>query len=101
MDTILSAAKVDAYSFTTEIQEEVKAPVVKTVTHDYAFLKRQIEAINAQRSGQIAKIQADWDREIAEVMALLAEADKLGVIEKVDIKPDITPIKAPGKEVIL
>lgn len=47
-------------------------------TYDYGFLKQQLVAIEDQR----ARDNAQRDTEIAEVIALIAEADRLGLTEK-------------------
>lgn len=64
--------KVDAN--TIEITKS--QPVVHQ--YDYGFLKKQIVAIQLQKDQD----NAQRDLEIAEVEAIIAEADKLGIIEK-------------------
>lgn len=53
-------------------------PVTTVMQYDYGFLKQQRVAIQEQKD----RDNTARDTELAEVDALLAEADKLGVVAK-------------------
>lgn len=60
--------------------EVTRSETIETVTrYDYDFLKQQRIAIQEQKD----RDNAARDAELAEVDALLAQADKLGVVAKV------------------
>ena len=70
-----NVSKIDEH--TIEVTKTT-VPVTTMVQHDYGFLKRQRETIQAQKDrDNVAR-----DAELAEVDALLAEADRLGVVER-------------------
>lgn len=67
-------------------------PVAVTFTPEY--LKTQREAILKQKAEQIAQ----RDLEISEIDSYLAEMDKLGVVEKVEVKDSIEELLEEVKE---
>lgn len=67
-------------------------PVEITFTPEY--LKTQREAILKQKAEQIAQ----RDLEISEIDSYLAEMDKLGVVEKVEVKNSIEELLEEVKE---
>lgn len=80
----MEVTKVDDNSI-----EVTKTETKETVnTYDYGFLKQQLVDIQAQKD----KDNTLRDAEIAEVNALILEADKLGVTEKVE---PVAPVEEP------
>ncbi len=68
-------------------------PVTTTVQYDYGFLKQQRVDIQAQKD----RDNAARDAELAEVDALIAQADKLGVIAR-PVAVEV-PIAAPAETI--
>ena len=77
----MPVTKIDDHTIGTQ---KVVPAVTTEVTYSYSFLKQQLVSIQAQKD----RDNALRDVELAEVQALIAEADKLGVVENV-IKPTI------------
>ncbi len=72
------------------VVEMKPAEVLPAKTYDYGFLKQQLINIQEQKD----RDNALRDAEIAEVEKLIVEADKLGIIEKVEavIEPVVEPL---------
>lgn len=75
MHDITTARKVDDFSIE---MEKVVPETRTTVKYDRKFLESQLVAIQAQKDA----FDADRDRELAEVVALLKACDDAGVVAK-------------------
>lgn len=73
---------------------EVVKMMPVTITFTPEYLKTQREAILKQKAEQIAQ----RDLEISEIDSYLAEMDKLGVVEKVEVKDSIEELLEEVKE---
>lgn len=70
---------------------KVIAEKVESNTYDVAFLKSQLVAIQAQKDMD----NANRDKELAEVNALLELCNEQGIVEKVDPKVENTQVEEP------
>jgi len=59
--------------------EVVSTPTVKTSSYDISFLKKQLVDIQTQKDEQMAQ----RDIELAEITVLIAECNKLDIVEEV------------------
>jgi len=59
--------------------EVVSTPTVKTSSYDISFLKKQLVDIQTQKDEQMAQ----RDIELVEITVLIAECNKLDIVEEV------------------
>jgi hypothetical protein len=84
MEKNIQTSKIDKN--TLGVIETKPIEVLPLKTYDYSFLKNQLISIQKQKDDY----DALRDAEIVEVQNLLNEADKLGIVEKVE--PTLEPI---------
>ena len=95
MPEFTDSVKVD----TRTLQVTKTVPeTTKQEKYDYAFLKQQLISIQAQKD----RDNAARDAELAEVQALIVEADKLGITDAViaEDTPKVEPSIEPAPEEI-